>query len=125
MPSPHPCLGTREQDQQGGEEGRSCCPHSQVRAAPGGKDKLPRTSCPAVPGNGCAKFKLLAVPSHLVQPEQPLLLLSLSPKSSPDNIGNNSGRRAWAGGRAGKSGRDKDKHSPKGSSGPKARPCRD
>lgn len=91
MPFPHPCLSTREQNQQirgqGGEEGRSCCPHSQARAAPGGKDKLPRTSCPALPGRGCAKFKLLAVPSHTLQPEQSLLLLSLSPKSSPDNTG--------------------------------------
>lgn len=58
-----PSIPARAQDEQlhgqVGEEGRSCCPPSQVRAAPGGKDKLPRASCPAVPGCGCAKFKLL------------------------------------------------------------------
>lgn len=54
--SQHSCPSTQEQDEQfggrAGEEGRSCHPHSQVRAAPGGKDKPcpehPAQLCPAV-----------------------------------------------------------------------------
>lgn len=86
---------------------------------------LPGASCPAVPSGSSAKFKLQAVPSQALQPSRPLLLLSLSSSSSPDNTGTivvaaNSGPGLSTAEQLNQR-RDEDKHSKKGSSRPKAR----
>lgn len=101
----HPCPGTRTGvvttagRVRGGGKGAATVTATAGQDLEGRRSVVPGSLAWIIlPCSSCAKVKLPAVPSQALQPSQLLLLLSLSPPSSPDNAGNDS-----AGGKLGAS----------------------